>query len=90
MMTAGTITVSDLTIRFGDKTILDDINLQLPHGQWTCLVGPNGAGKTTLLKALLGTTAYSGSIQDRGTEVFKSHRRNIAFVPQSPAIPQGM
>jgi len=90
MMTAGTITVSDLTVRYGDKTILDDINLQLPHGQWTCLVGPNGAGKTTLLKALLGTTAYSGSIQDRGTEVFKSHRRNIAFVPQSPAIPQGM
>ena len=90
MMTAGAITLTDLTVRYGDATILDDLSAQIPHGQWTCLVGPNGAGKTTLLKALLGITPYVGSIQDRGSEVFNNHRRNIAFVPQSPAIPQGM
>ena len=33
---------------------------------------------------------YSGSIRDRGQEVFKNHKRNVAFVPQSPQIPQGM
>jgi iron complex transport system ATP-binding protein len=90
MMTIGNISLTDLTVRYGDKTILDDINVQISHRQWTCLVGPNGAGKTTLLKALLGVTPYAGSIQDRGIEVFRNHKRNIAFVPQSPAIPQGM
>jgi len=90
MMTSGSITVTDLVVHYGERAILRDINVQIPHGQWTCLVGPNGAGKTTLLKTLLGMTPYAGSIQDRSQEVFKNQTRNIAFVPQSPSIPQGM
>jgi iron complex transport system ATP-binding protein len=84
------IQVTDLTVRYGDQTILNDINVSISHGSWTCLVGPNGAGKTTFLKSLLGMTAYSGSIEDKGKEVFKNHQRNVAFVPQNPQIPQGM
>ena len=84
------ILVSDLTVRYGDKIILDDISLEISGGKWTCLVGPNGAGKTTFLKVLLGMAPYSGSIQDNGVEVFKSQHRNVAFVPQHPQIPQGM
>lgn len=85
-----TIEVKDLTVRYGQKIVLNDISLEISHEKWTCLVGPNGAGKTTLLKALLGMAPYSGSIQDRGVEVYKNHKRNVAFVPQSPQIPQGM
>jgi len=85
-----TISVTDLTVRYGEKVVLDDISLDIVHGKWTCLVGPNGAGKTTFLRALLGMAPYSGSIKDRGHEVFKNHKRNVAFVPQSPQIPQGM
>jgi iron complex transport system ATP-binding protein len=84
------IVVSDLSVRFGEKQILDDINLEIDHGLWTCLVGPNGAGKTTFLKVLLGMAPYGGSIQDHGKEVFRNHSRNVAFVPQQPQIPQGM
>ena len=85
-----TIVVSDLTVRYGEKVVIDDISLEILESKWTCLVGPNGAGKTTFLKALLGMAPYSGSIQDKGVEVFKSHSRNVAFVPQHPQIPQGM
>jgi iron complex transport system ATP-binding protein len=85
-----TISVTDLTVRYGEKVVLDDISLDITHGKWTCLVGPNGAGKTTFLKVLLGMAPYSGSIKDRGVEVFHNHKRNVAFVPQSPQIPQGM
>ena len=85
-----TIEVRDLTVRYGEKVVLNDISVDLIHGQWTCLVGPNGAGKTTFLRALLGMAPYSGSIQDHGVEVFRNHKRNVAFVPQSPQIPQGM
>ena len=84
------IVVTDLTVRYGEKIVLDDISLEITHGKWTCLVGPNGAGKTTFLKVLLGMAPYAGSIKDRGAEVFKNHRRNVAFVPQTPQIPQGM
>ena len=84
------IKVRDLTVTIGGTTILDDISLDIPHGHWTCLVGPNGAGKTTLLKALLGVREYSGSLQDNDLEVFRNHRRNVAFVPQHPEIPSGM
>jgi len=84
------IVITDLTVRYGEKIVLNDISLEIQSKRWTCLVGPNGAGKTTFLKALLGMAPYSGSIQDNGIEVFKSHKRNVAFVPQHPQIPQGM
>ena len=84
------IVVSDLSVHYGDKQVLDDINLEIDHGLWTCLVGPNGAGKTTFLKVLLGMASYAGSIQDHGREIFRDHSRNVAFVPQQPQIPQGM
>jgi len=84
------IKVADLTVKMGGRSILNDINLEIPHGHWTCLVGPNGAGKTTFLKVLLGVREYSGSLQDNGVEVYRNHKRNVAFVPQSPEIPTGM
>jgi len=84
------IVVKDLTVRYGEKVVLDSISLEIENGAWSCLVGPNGAGKTTLLKALLGMAQYQGSIKDRGTEVLKNHKRNVAFVPQHPQIPRGM
>ena len=84
------INISDLNVRFGQRDILSNINIEIEDGKWTCLVGPNGAGKTTLLKSLLGSLAYSGSITDGGVEVYKNHDRNVAFVPQHPQIPIGM
>lgn len=85
-----TITISNLIVRYGEKVVLNDLSLEIEGGKWTCLVGPNGAGKTTLLKVLLGMANYAGSIQDQGVEVFNNHKRNVAFVPQQPQIPQGM
>ena len=84
------IKVEDLTVQIGGRTILNDISLTIPSGHWTCLVGPNGAGKTTFLKVLLGVREYSGSLQDNGVEVYRNHKRNVAFVPQNPEIPTGM
>jgi iron complex transport system ATP-binding protein len=84
------ISIKDLTIRIGEKVILDHIDLTIPENSWTCLVGPNGAGKTTLLKALLGVTPYSGSLRDDKVEVYRNQKRNVAFVPQQPQIPAGM
>lgn len=83
------INIKNLSVRYGDFYALDNVNLEIPRGSWTCLVGPNGAGKTTLLRTLLGNKAYDGSIFIDGEEIYKN-LRNVAFVPQRPEIPVGM
>ena len=45
------LTLSDLTKKYGSKTTVDHLNLELTPGIWG-LLGPNGAGKTTLLRLL--------------------------------------
>jgi NitT/TauT family transport system ATP-binding protein len=53
-----------------DVVALQDINLEIPRGQFTCLLGPSGCGKSTLLNAVAGFAAPSaGSIVADGREV---------------------
>ena len=57
------LTAQGLTKRYGDKTILDGVDLMLEPGDRIGLMGPNGAGKSTLLDILTGkTTPDEGSI----------------------------
>ena len=46
--------LSHITVRFGDKTVLEDFSLTLPEKGVLCLSGPSGCGKTTLLRVLCG------------------------------------
>ncbi|WP_297209388.1 ATP-binding cassette domain-containing protein [uncultured Flavonifractor sp.] len=48
------IAVQDITVRFGEKTVLERFSLQIPHAGLTALSGPSGCGKTTLLRVLAG------------------------------------
>ena len=66
-MTTSAIAVSGLRKAFGDKTVLDGIDLDVPAGTVFSLLGPNGAGKTTtvnvlttLMKADAGTVLIAG------------------------------
>ncbi len=47
------IKFNNLSIGFGDKIILDGLNLDLFHGERICIIGKNGAGKSTLIKAII-------------------------------------
>lgn len=84
------IEIENLSVKYGEAEILKTINLRINPRTWTSIVGPNGAGKTTLLKTILGMNPYSGSLRFNGKEVYKDLSRNVAFVPQRPAIPIGM
>ena len=48
------IQIRDLTLRYGDKPVLDQFSLELSGSGLTALTGPSGCGKTTLLRVLAG------------------------------------
>ncbi len=58
------VAMKDVTIRYGDKTILHHINWEVKNGERWLLQGPNGAGKSTLLSLITGDNpqAYANEI----------------------------
>jgi iron complex transport system ATP-binding protein len=50
----------NLKIKYGDRTAVDDVSLELRPGTVTAIIGPNGAGKSTLLRSLNGQLSLSG------------------------------
>ena len=46
--------IRDLTVAYGDRPVLWDVDLAVPPGVLLAVVGPNGAGKTTLIRSVLG------------------------------------
>lgn len=49
-----TISICNIKHRFGDRVVLNEINLEIGQGEIFGLLGPSGAGKTTLIKILTG------------------------------------
>ena len=80
--------IENLSVRFGDDPILEDVNLHMHCGQIVALIGPNGAGKSTLIKAILGQRSYEGKIVFTPAGGPEAPLR-IGYVPQSPAFDQG-
>lgn len=58
-----TLAVENLTVRFGEKTVLDCFSLSLPLSGVTALSAPSGSGKTTLLRVLGGLQAGGGVVE---------------------------
>ena len=80
--------IENLSVRFGEETVLEDVNLHMHCGQIVALIGPNGAGKSTLIKAILGQREYAGSIVFTPAGGTPRSLR-IGYVPQSPAFDRG-
>lgn len=81
--------IARLKISYGDKVVLQDINLSVNKGEMIALLGPSGCGKTTLLNALCGfIPVQQGNIVVAGREITASEpeQRNITMVFQSYAL----
>ena len=80
------VEVTDLTVAYGERPVLWDIDLALPAGQLLAILGPNGAGKTTLIKAILGlVTPVAGQILIHGRP-YAQQRRFVGYVPQRGSV----
>ncbi|AMO54524.1 ABC transporter [Endozoicomonas montiporae] len=84
-----------LSLGYGDKTIINNIDLDIPEGKITTLIGANGCGKSTLLRSMARLLKpKSGCVLLDGKEVFTSSTKEIAkrlaILPQGPVAPEGM
>jgi ABC-2 type transport system ATP-binding protein len=78
--------ISGLVVRYGDRCVVDDLNLTIPPGTIYALLGGNGAGKTTTINTLLGfvkpergRVLINGSVQSAGS-------RELAYLPENVAL----
>ncbi len=66
---------------FDDRTVLDDVSLQVEKGNICCIVGPNGAGKSTLLKMMFcQEQADRGQVMINSQNLTRVHRREVPSV----------
>jgi sulfate transport system ATP-binding protein len=83
------VTVKNLTKRFGSFVALDHVSLEVPGGELLALLGPSGSGKTTLLRIIAGLeTADEGSVHylDEDVTGRSVRERNVGFVFQHYAL----
>ena len=90
MSSSPIVSIRDLSKRYGSRTVLDRVSLDIERGSVTAIIGPNGAGKTTLNKAILGLVRQSaGSIAFDGEDTAGriDHRARIGYMPQLARYP---
>ena len=82
--------ISALTIQYGKRVAVDNLDLELAAGEIALLLGPNGAGKSTTLSAMAGSVLPSqGTITVDGEDLARaprSARAKVGFADQPPAL----
>ena len=75
--------------RFGDKVVLDDLNLQIAGGEFVALLGPSGCGKSTALNCLAGLLPLSGGsiwLDQKRVDTQPPEKRGFGMVFQNYAL----
>ncbi|MGA9288791.1 MAG: ABC transporter ATP-binding protein [Anaerobacillus sp.] len=84
------LSLKGLTKWYGEKLVLDHIDLDVYAGQIIGYIGPNGAGKSTTVKMILGLEgSYTGDVEIFGQNIKESgveYKRRIGYVPESADI----
>ena len=74
------LSAEHLSIDFGDRRLLEDVNFYLDDGDKTGIIGVNGTGKSTFLKVLVGELS-----PDKGT-VTRNPNVQVSYLPQNPPM----
>lgn len=92
---AQTLRATQLTKRYNDRTVVDNVSIEVPPGEIVGLLGPNGAGKTTTFKLILGLEkADAGQVvlgESLGTlPLHLRARMGLGYLPQTPSVFTGL
>jgi zinc/manganese transport system ATP-binding protein len=77
-------------LRFGDRVLWDDLDLDVAAGEFLAVLGPNGSGKTTLLKVMLGLQPLSSGTVDVGGRPPRRGSALVGYVPQQRGFDQDL
>ena len=83
------VLVKDLTLKFGALTVLDNLNIDIPEGEFLVLLGASGCGKSTLLNCIAGLLDVTDGeihINDQNVTWAEPSERGIGMVFQSYAL----
>ncbi|MGB6051006.1 MAG: ABC transporter ATP-binding protein, partial [Rhodococcus sp. (in: high G+C Gram-positive bacteria)] len=89
------LVAEDLTLGYGDRVIIEKLNVQIHAGVITTVIGPNGCGKSTLLRSLGRLLKpKSGRVILDGKAITSMRTKDVARVlgmlPQAPTAPEGL
>ncbi|PED10263.1 ABC transporter ATP-binding protein [Bacillus pseudomycoides] len=84
-----------LILSYGETTIINELNLEIPKGKITIFIGSNGCGKSTLLRSLarlLKPTSGDILLEDKAIQNMQTKQiaRQMAILPQGPQAPEGL
>lgn len=90
-----TLEVEGVTLAYGDRVVVDSLDLVVPPGRITAIVGANACGKSTLLRAMSRLLApKAGRVVLDGKDLHqlptKQVARTLGLLPQSPIAPEGI
>ena len=94
-ITERTLRVENVSLGYGEKTIVKDLSLEFPKGKITAIIGPNGCGKSTLLRGvsrLLKPLNGDFTLDGKSTHEYsmKGFARMVGLMPQHPIAPEGI
>lgn len=89
------LSASELRLAYGDRVVVDKLDISVTEGTITAVIGPNGCGKSTLLRALGRLMQPKhGSVLLDGKQIHQMSTKAVAKVlgvlPQSPVAPEGL
>lgn len=89
------IETNKLILSYGDTIIINELDLKIPKGEITVFIGGNGCGKSTLLHSIARLLKpKSGAVLLQGEEIEKLSTKEVAkqmaILPQSPEVPEGL
>jgi len=89
------LSAADLTLGYGNRTIVEKLSLDIPPGKFTVIVGANACGKSTLLRGLARLlTPSAGTVYLDGRAIHQMPTREVArllgVLPQTPVAPDGI
>jgi ABC-2 type transport system ATP-binding protein len=84
---SATLTVENVTKRFGDFTAVEDLSFQVSAGRVFGFLGPNGAGKTTTIRMIVGITGPDeGKIELFGEHMSPKLQDRIGYLPEERGL----